>query len=282
MKNILFTLAILINYSVNGQDSFIISDSTNFDISERSDTLSLHFTEYPSSLPIDIDKDGENDITIRVHREQPAPQNDFTPIDHIYLDNHIGMELDVLSSNNHINFYQESDIAEVKNDTIWKSKETFLLYYEASSSGWWEGIGWPGPTTINDVYMALKLNKNNGILYSWLKFSGTGNFPELYLHEVAVSKEKITSEAKEIENQLDINIFPNPTSEIVQIDLKDIKDRNLEWTIYDMSMQQINTGYLTNKITTVDLVQLNLPKGLYILQVRQHGILLNIHHLIKI
>lgn len=282
MKNIIFAFAIAINFTAYGQDSFTIADSVNFDITDYTDTLSLYFTEYPSTISIDTDLDGEYDITIKVNREQPAPNNDFTPKDYIYLDNHIGDNFEVLGSENDINFYWSNDIAEVNNDTTWISKETYPLFYRGPFTSWWEGIGWPGPNTINNVYLAFRQHQNDGTNYGWVKFSGTASLVELYLHEVAISKEKITTQAKEVENKLDINVFPNPTSDFVKIDLKDIEHQNLEWQLYDLSMQKISKGFLLDRITEIDFYAFNLQKGIYFLQISHKDVLLNTHQIIKI
>lgn len=273
MKAKLFITAFLMNFILQGQDSFIIGDATNFDITMFSDTVEYSSNTGPGLLPIDIDQDGEYDFTIRLYREFDSQIPSWER--HIFLDNHGGEQIEILSSFHGINLYSENDIAEVKNDTIWESLESFRIHYSSDNIGWWGGNHWQDIFDPNNIYCTFKKSLGTESHYGWLKFSATPNQPTLILHETAISKTNTTTNIDPLDKQVEINIFPNPTTQIINIKLNNLDHQNLEWELFDLSSGTITNGLLTGENTKINTSTFNVNHGMFILQIKRQGLLIS-------
>ena len=127
----------------------------------------------------------------------------------------------------------------------------------------WNYVGDRGISSSSASYSSIKLN-SNGEVFVAFKDGSVGN-------KASVMRYGVTAGVDD-QNQLDISIYPNPTSDIVYIEGN---YSQLKAVVYDILGKQVMNKPITNSI---DISQ--LEKGVYILQLSD-GVKLTTQRIIK-
>ncbi len=148
---------------------------------------------------------------------------------------------EIVATPNHGVLYQDEQVLSVGDTFTQQDIDGFRIAYEHD-----------GSESTNDQFYFIIRDVNGG----WL---GTPAF------NIAI-REDATVNTSELELAKQIDIYPNPTSEIINIDLSKIVDEVQQIEIYDLN------GQLLRSIQTIQVVnQLRIEEfssGLYLVQVR--------------
>ncbi|MEJ1224120.1 T9SS type A sorting domain-containing protein [Sediminicola sp. 1XM1-17] len=89
----------------------------------------------------------------------------------------------------------------------------------------------------------------------------------------------ILSEPETIPVSFSILTYPNPTSNNIVLDVKNITDKNLNYSLYDITGRFILTNNIKQEKTT--LIMNSLPSGIYFLKVSENYTDLSTFKIIK-
>jgi hypothetical protein len=129
-------------------------------------------------------------------------------------------------------------------------------------------VGWQQVTTGTEPFV-VGFDKNNPSAISNIFKNTTGLWTPLTGSSGAVMiRPKLSSDAKQVlsirENEpFQVNIFPNPANDYLNIQLENANFTNLSYTIFDLSGRAIQQGNLTE---TIDIQTLN--NGFYIIKIQ--------------
>ena len=125
------------------------------------------------------------------------------------------------------------------------------------------------PVTTGTEPFVVGFDKNNPSAISNIFKNTTGLWTPLTGSAGSVMiRPKLSSDAKQVlsirENEsFQVNIFPNPANDYLNIQLENANFTNLSYTIFDLSGRTIQQGNLTE---TIDIQTLN--NGFYIIKIQ--------------
>ena len=127
----------------------------------------------------------------------------------------------------------------------------------AGSAAW--TFTWKAPATFTAL--------NNPITFYFATLAANGDGGSSGDNVLKASKAvrfKATTSSKEIQNTLVVNLFPNPTKDVLNIDLADTQ--NAQLTLVDMYGKVLLIKTLTEKTNKINIA--HLSKGLYNAQIQ--------------
>ena len=78
---------------------------------------------------------------------------------------------------------------------------------------------------------------------------------------------------------LDLNIYPNPTTDYLTLDIKDFSLEEIDYLLYDMNGKILEDKKVLNKTTIIDMM--NLPPTIYFLKVTDGETVIKTFKIIK-
>ena len=127
----------------------------------------------------------------------------------------------------------------------------------AGSAAW--TFTWKAPATFTAA--------NNPITFYFATLAANGNGGTSGDNVLKASKAvrfKATTSSKDIQNALAVNLFPNPTKDVLNIDLAD--SQNAQLTLVDMYGKILLIKILAEKTNKINIA--HLSKGLYNAQIQ--------------
>jgi len=121
--------------------------------------------------------------------------------------------------------------------------------------------------TENNVFTVGKFYKTvnydpNGDYSLTASYSGTGGYhTDAYIHKMSQNSTSIG----EVQNNLKVKIYPNPTTNRFSIDLDETKLKSADVMVYDVQGRLVLQTIVTNQKKEVDVS--NLTKGIYFVKI---------------
>ncbi|MEI6853530.1 MAG: fibronectin type III domain-containing protein [Bacteroidota bacterium] len=68
-------------------------------------------------------------------------------------------------------------------------------------------------------------------------------------------------------SSINMNVYPNPFMELINLDINAVEESQCQWTLYDMNGRVVmkNTEVISEGNNTIDIKAIDLPKGMYML-----------------
>lgn len=79
--------------------------------------------------------------------------------------------------------------------------------------------------------------------------------------------------------EIDINFYPNPTGDVLHLEINDYTDRNYTYTIADLSGKSISRGKIESSTTLVNLEQFAM--GTYLFSILENNTAINTFKILK-
>lgn len=111
---------------------------------------------------------------------------------------------------------------------------------------------------------------NSAITFYFVSLSANGNggtAGDNALKSTKVVRFKSTTSSKEVNKTIAVNVFPNPTKEVLNIDLADVA--NAQMTMTDINGRVLLIKQLTEKTSKINIA--HLSKGYYNVQIQADG-----------
>ncbi|MBK8698511.1 MAG: T9SS type A sorting domain-containing protein [Saprospiraceae bacterium] len=253
-----------------GQEIIHFKDTIYFQVLEREDTLDINGsfpTPYPNTLKLDLNCDGEKDITFNGYT---TPIQNFPSAHHIVIQNLLGSDLEFLKDGGYLNAFRMDD--EINLDSIdgWASLDSFrLFYFNVFGGAHWAGVKSTDSTAIHNMYLLFRLKENNEYRYGWIYYSGFSWPTKLFVHKIAFSRIAClqTSIIGEVFKESEISISPNPFENNVHIYIPYLNHKKLEWRILNVNGVLELEGEISDRNTELDLGKLIDGNGVYLIQI---------------
>lgn len=132
-----------------------------------------------------------------------------------------------------------------------------------------------GDVYISDIEKGIIMKSPNGQCWrGTLDNSGVLNFTSINCPESEITT------FQELKSTKEIFLYPNPTDGKISILIKDINQKDLSFTFYDLTGKILNSGKITSNSKTLDISQYNV--GTYILSINdRNGAVLSSGMIIK-
>ncbi len=95
----------------------------------------------------------------------------------------------------------------------------------------------------------------------------TGNAGDNVLKSTKDVRFKGTTSSKEVNKAISVNVFPNPTKDVLNIDLDDVQ--NAQMTMTDINGRVLLIKQITEKTSKINIA--HLTKGYYNVQIQTAG-----------
>ncbi len=274
MKNITIVIFIISLNLAHGQNLMDFSDTTNFSIMPRYDTLDLNPSDqYTDSLTLDLDCDHFTDVWIDCYK---SPINYFPSANNIEIQNLLGSDFEMIVDGSLLQAFRNGDTVDLQDETVWESRSSFrILYFDVLGGPNWAGF------YENHMYVVFRKKIGAEYGYGWIKYSGSPSPTFLYVEEIAYSNQFKTTNSVQIKNDFGIRIFPNPVEDYLEIALSGKRQKTYEWQIYNMNGGLIDSGIFKSEFNELNLSERSISSGMYIITIVNNGRLIARQKLIK-
>lgn len=122
---------------------------------------------------------------------------------------------------------------------------------------------------LRDSVFLGTLNENENIEIRWRYYSSQ-SFPSQYfnLDNVQIKVANTLTAIKNNINQIEVNIFPNPTSEMVTIQCKNLEGKNLQLRMYALNGTVLkNMPIPLSKLNKIEIDVSDVSKGMYFISI---------------
>lgn len=140
-------------------------------------------------------------------------------------------------------------------------RQSQVKLMSAGSTSW--TFTWKAPASLATA--------NSPITFYFVTLAANGNGNESGDNVLKASKAvkfKTTTGSKEIQNSIAVNVFPNPTKDVLNIELPEIQN-NAQLTLVDINGRVLLIKNLTEKSNKINIG--HLSKGLYNAQIQADG-----------
>lgn len=127
-----------------------------------------------------------------------------------------------------------------------------------------------GATSWTFTWKAPATLSNNAITFYFTSLAANGNggtSGDNVLKSMKTVVFKSTTSSKEVNKTIAVNVFPNPTKEVLNIDLADVA--NAQMTMTDLNGRILLIKQLTEKTSKINIA--HLSKGYYNVQIQADG-----------
>lgn len=272
--------------TIHGQNVMYFSNSTEFSISQRTDTLDLDYgqqTLFPANVALDLECDSQDDIMLNCYQ---TPIQYFPDANHIEIQNLAGTDFEMISNGAKPIVFRNGDTIDLQSETRWLSRDAFqLFYFNVIGGAAWTGHPIPNSTDstrATNMYVVFRKKIGSEYAYGWIKYSGNSYPTFLYLQEVVLASQFKVTSSSQVNNNIEIQIYPNPVNDYLRIKLRGINNVPYDWQIYNTSQSLIGSGTIFSGITELDLNDRVINKGLYVIRITNNNNLFGIHKFVKL
>ena len=169
---------------------------------------------------------------------------------------------------NTLNVYYSNDCGEV-----WRDLGS-LTPVETSNSGYYDGNFVPTPSEWRDTVLSKNALKSDNIRFKF-EYSTLGSSNNFYLDNIQIGEEADLSNIVNQNINARISIFPNPSKDKVLLTLDNLKDVNLDISIYNILGKQIMKvyeGIVNSNHHTLNNIDISkLTKGVYFISLKSNN-----------
>lgn len=126
----------------------------------------------------------------------------------------------------------------------------------------------------------IELTENMQVLFEVSDLPESGHLVEAGVDQFKISEGDMTSNVDQIAAESNFVVSPNPFSENLQLEIKDVNFQNARFEIYDLNSRLLYQQQIQQTITTVDLPS-HLPKGSYWIRLNVDGVYQAAQQLVK-
>ncbi|MEM6698039.1 MAG: T9SS type A sorting domain-containing protein, partial [Bacteroidota bacterium] len=126
----------------------------------------------------------------------------------------------------------------------------------------------------------IELTENMQIFFEISDLEDSGHLVEAGIDQFKISEGDMTSSVEQVVTEDHFMVSPNPFSENLQLEIKDVNFQNARLEIYDINSRLLYQQQIQQTTTTVDLPN-NLPKGSYWIRLSVDGIYQAAQQLVK-
>ncbi|MEM8523234.1 MAG: choice-of-anchor B family protein [Bacteroidota bacterium] len=153
--------------------------------------------------------------------------------------------------------------------------DTVLMREHRGSGSFWRNNGFAG-FKLKDF---IELTDDMRIFFEITDLPDSGHLLEAGIDQFKISEGMPTSTEQIVQENI-FAVYPNPFSDDLQLEIKDVNFKNARFEIYDVNARLLYQQQIQQTITTVELPT-NLPKGSYWIRLNVDGVYQAAQQLLK-
>jgi hypothetical protein len=269
-----FSLILFLSTQLLSQESFVIGDSTFFNIRQRTDSLDYYAQAH--DFYFDVDCNGSNDLWFHIVID-PIPNNPsyfITQISNISKDT---IEFASISPRTYqpLQGFHWGDTVNTDSVKYWYAAEYWnVIKFSSAAGGNWPGDD-PYSKTAKRLVIVYRQKVGEDYKYGWFDFNGNRDTRKFKLNFHGAEHPLCQPSIIPISNleTNEIKIFPNPTSNLININIYEWKNEFSQWSLHTIQGQIIYAGPIQHNEITISTKKYNLPNGLYILKIHHSSLI---------
>lgn len=154
--------------------------------------------------------------------------------------------------------------------------DTVLVRNHRGSLSSWRN----GSLTGFNLKELIDITENMQVLFEISDLQESGHLVEAGVDQFEISEGDMTSSVEQTSIESNFSVSPNPFSENLRLEIKDVNFQNARFEVYDVNSRLLYQQQIQQTITTVDLPN-NLPKGSYWIRLNVDGVYQAAKQLVK-